>query len=304
MKCFFNALTFVSVAAVMMCNDVTAGLSRLSPSGRNSHDEPPLVSDDVDYDDELPLRTRRLIGQPQQIIQSNNEPISSRSTTIDSASQSDVPNCADKVGTEIDESLIINFLKTYKHINAATLLMCDDDDHFSDGTAFEHRTPASTSQPIANTFTGPKTHCSNPEAGQRQRRRHRSSSFKFLVRVPKLMMAKSILIKACDIDGVMFGNNSNGPEVRHTEWAGDGVPCSPVQSEGGRRRMRRRSNSSETLRRCQYDNTVRTNARLNIAQAEATQKLMNVLKSGLFHHGVVLDLSCRRSGWVLEQVRM
>lgn len=284
----------MTVVPLMMCNSVTTGHRRLSPS-KNYHDASRMVSDNVDYDDERMDHLLHL-NQPQQTVPSNNEPIGSRS---ESPRPSFDGNCADKVlRTEIDESLIINFLKTYKHINAATLLMCDDEVSLPQkcGTTFDPRTPNVCP---ANTSTGAKTNCRTSTV-----KRSRSSSFKFFVRrVPKLMMAKSILIKAGDIDGVMFRNNANQPEAPNTTWnEDDGLPCS---QEGGQSQTSSTNTSSAASSRCGLDHNDGTwGSRLNIIGMDggAKAKLMNLLKSSVFHYGVVLDLSCRSSDWVLQQV--
>lgn len=266
------------IMPIMTCNSLNrqSGLS----TSKNNHNAR-MVSDNIDGNDDR-LNLHRI--RPQQITPTNNnEPIESRSK---SPPAHDGNRRVDKVPTEIDESLIINFLKTYKHINAATLLMCTAIDEDDLSNTFEP--PSSSSTPTvcpANTSADDdddvaKTNCRT------------SSSFKFYVHIPKLMMAKSILIKACDIDGVLFRNNEYGPEAANTKW----------NEEGGQRRQTS-ANTSFASSRCQFEHNDGTSgSRLNGGWERAKEKLMTLLRSSVFHYGVILDLRCRQSGWVLEQV--
>lgn len=283
MKCVLDILKYVTVLTIMTCCTVS-GLHSLSENYRNQ--DARMVSPNVHYNDEL--RPNLRLGQSEQIIPNHNEPIDSRNESPSPASNG---NSTDKVFTEIDESLIINFLKTYKHINAATLLMCSEDEHLTKYTTFDHLTPDGN---WSNASTGPNTNCKSATV----KRQRRSSSFKFFVYVWKLMMAKGILIKASDIDGAMFRNNANGPEVLNTKWDDDdvdhnGLPC---YEEVGQ--LPTNASSSRQLN----PNDGTWGGRINIGTDGEILKLMNLLKSSVFHYGVVLDLSCRQSGWVLQQV--
>lgn len=172
----------------------------------------------------------------------------------------------------INENLIINFLKTYKHINLATLLLCpctqyNADDAggcgvVCDGTVLY--TDGATSN--ATNVT--------------------QSSTKLLINISKHLMAASILIKASDID-LMLENvqAQEGDQVVYDTNKNKQEQWDDIISE----------TSSRPIRTTTWGSSV---------WMLPSDILSNMLKSGDFKQSIVLDLNCRKSKFILQQVRI
>lgn len=195
----------------------------------------------------------------------------------------------------VDEHLITSFLKTHKHINVATLLVCPS-------TAFSPAPPAhrdTSSSTSSNNGAGgfssehpsdemlPATPSSDdvtPTLPLSPAPQLRSSSARAppaplpatptrtFINVAKHLMAAGILIKAWNIDS----------------FRGDAVAAQPT------------SGTAATLpinRKVFNGNTGDSDKRAVAA------RLHSMLNCGTFKQAIVLDLTCRKSKWVLQQVR-
>lgn len=156
-------------------------------------------------------------------------------------------------GHWINENLIIHFVKTFKHINLATLLVC----------------PSSTMVSLT------ENDVNGDSASKTTTRTEQQSYTKLLINISKHLMAASILIKATDIDlaSVKVGQHEDISDVlergpnQKLETNGSSICC-----------MSRKMTISPTV-------------------------VSNMLKSGDFKQAVVLQLSCQKSKFILQQVR-
>lgn len=182
----------------------------------------------------------------------------------------------------VDEHLIVNFLKTYKHINVATLLVCpstpllkddsndneDDNVNVNDGEYLDDYFSTITASTTDRQQTTKTCCCCTASAPL--------SRPPSLIASAKRLMAAGILITASDIDSFRGG------------YAGGGGAAVAVNSS----RSRRCSRSCSTRR---------TNGKSCCTDA-VVALLPNMLKCGTFKQAIVLDLTCRSSKLVLQQV--
>lgn len=166
-------------------------------------------------------------------------------------------------GHWINENLIIHFVKTFKHINLATLLVCQS------STTVSLTTNDGNGDGDAKTTTGAE----------------QQSSSKLLINISKHLMAASILMKATDIDLV------SEKVVQPEDY---------ISSATGR------SSSSDVLERGLNQKQETNGSSICCMRRKMTispSVVSNMLKSGDFKQAVVLQLSCQKSKFILQQVR-
>lgn len=220
----------------------------------------------------------------------------------------------------VDEHLITNFLQTYKHINGATLLVCPFTDALSpppppaaapgdsnretssnngggggDGGGFSSSErpfdawPPATTSSLDDVTPPMATPTPTPTPQLRSSSVHRATSpatpARSFINVAKHLMAAGILIKAWDIDSF------RGAEATQTDdgWRnGTGTTSLPINRKAAGAGAAAADAAGET----DGSDGRGTAARLH-----------NMLKCGTFKQAIVLDLTCRKSKWLLQQVR-
>lgn len=160
-----------------------------------------------------------------------------------------------QAGRWINENLIIHFVKTFKHINLATLLVC----------------PSSTTAALTETDGN-----GNGDAKTTTRSEQQSYT-KLLINISKHLMAASILIKATDID------LASEKVEQHED-----ITSSDMLEKGPNQNLESNGSSICCMSR-----------KMTISPSVVP----NMLKSGDFKQAVVLQLSCQKSKFILQQVR-
>lgn len=155
----------------------------------------------------------------------------------------------------LNENLIIHFVKTFKHINLATLLVC----------------------PSSTTVSFTENDGNGDSASKTTTRTEQQSYTKLLINISKHLMAASILIKATDID---LASEKVG---QHED-----ITSSDVVERGQYQKLETNSSSICCMSR-----------KMTISPSVVS----NMLKSGDFKQAVVLQLSCQKSKFILQQVR-
>lgn len=173
-------------------------------------------------------------------------------------------NTSSNQGRWINENLIIHFVKTFKHINLATLLVC----------------PSSTTVSLTeNNGNG------DGGATKTTTRTEQQSYTKLLINISKHLMAASILIKATDID---LASVKVGQRKDITSGATSKSISIDVLERGPNQKLETNGSSICCMSK-----------KMTISPSVVS----NMLKSGDFKQAVVLQLSCQKSKFILQQVR-
>lgn len=166
----------------------------------------------------------------------------------------------------INENLIIHFVQTFKHINLATLLVC----------------PSSTT-----TVSFTENDDNGNGAAKTTTRTEQQSYTKLLINISKHLMAASILIKATDID-LASEKVSQHEDITNSASSRSSSSSSDVLERGPNQKLE--TNGSSIC--C-----------MNKKMTTSPSVVSNMLKSGDFKQAVVLQLSCQKSKFILQQVR-